>query len=140
MRLYTFCNYYLSSIQQGIQTAHVVADLAIRCKKRFVQETQFDDWANNHKTIIVLNGGNSASLIEIENLFNDNANPYPWVAFREDEQSLNSAITCVGIILPNRIYETAEEIRSGKVDPIDIYFDSYSFSIFDLVNSCQLAK
>jgi len=28
MRLYTFVNYYLSSIQQGIQTAHIVSEMS----------------------------------------------------------------------------------------------------------------
>jgi hypothetical protein len=29
LRLYTFCNFYLSSIQQGIQSAHIVSELFV---------------------------------------------------------------------------------------------------------------
>ena len=59
-----------------------------------------------HKTIIVLNGGNSAG---VQNVYSKIARlvetKYPIAKFHEDEQSLNGAFTCVGVIVPAKIYD-----------------------------------
>jgi hypothetical protein len=100
MRLYTFTNFYLSSIQQGIQTAHVVSELSIKAHPLYTE------WAKDHKTIIVLNGGNSKSLQDVySKLTRLVETKYPIAKFNEDEQSLNEAFTCVGIVVPAKIYE-----------------------------------
>lgn len=107
MRLYTFNHVYLSPIQHGIQTAHVVAEMFAMYRGKDYSSQMLMDWAQNHKTIICLKGGNSASLIDIH----DKLKYYleslglPWAAFQEDDESLNGSITCVGVVLPKRIYE-----------------------------------
>ena len=112
MRLYVACNYYLSSIQQGIQAAHCLGELVNKyqfesgTKSRLLRE-----WLKNHKTMIVLNGGNCRDLEELYKFFvskKDNNgwsnNWYPFASFCEDEQSLNKSLTAVGIILPESVY------------------------------------
>ena len=67
MRAYFFTNRYLSSIQHGIQTAHCVAELFVKYNHEVfsntVQDGQLYSWAENDKTIIVLNGGSNEDLI-----------------------------------------------------------------------------
>lgn len=120
-RLYTFVNFYLSGIQKGIQTAHVVSELFYRYRSRadaFVDaETEvLYDWATNYKTIIVLDGGNSQQLIDLHRFIfawqscefkHAGAEKYllPFRRFYEDEASLNGALTCVGVVLPDDIYD-----------------------------------
>jgi hypothetical protein len=109
---------YLSSIQQGIQAAHVTHEL-------FLKYTDFGDpskpavklyeWANEHKTMVLLNGGYAANLQELIWMFMSKENPYPWAEFEEEMDSLNGALTSVGIILPEKIYETAKAIREGSI-------------------------
>lgn len=113
MRLYTFTNMYLSPIQQGIQSAHVTHDLFVKYRKHLEYEKNeiLFDWAENHKTMIVLNGGYSSTIAALGNLFFDSKNPYPFAAFHESEDALCGALTCVGIVLPASIYETAALIR-----------------------------
>ena len=108
MRFYSFVNAnYLSQLQLGIQTAHCVAEMMLHRTEHAVTT-----WADEHKTIIVLNGGNVEDLLSMEEFFNEEFNPYPFVSFYEDAASLNDAITCVGVILPEDIYETAKLVRS----------------------------
>ena len=107
MRLYTFVNHYLSPIQHGIQTAHVVAELFNKYMTKEYYGTHLSnsliEWSTTHKTIIVLNGGFSSNLMELEEKLGKN-HPYPVASFREGENELNNALTAVGIILPKKIY------------------------------------
>jgi hypothetical protein len=106
-RLYSLTNMYLSSIQKGLQTAHVVSELSL------FKRTAYQRWAESDRTIIILNGGNCADLesfeqflldLQEEHSHNNSKKFWPWAAFREDAQSLNGAITAVGIILPESVY------------------------------------
>jgi len=104
---------YLSPIQRGIQSAHVTHDLFVKYNEYidFEMKEQLFDWAENHKTMIVLNGGYSSTLTALNDMFDDSRNPYPFTHFNESEEALCGALTCVGIVLPEKIYETAALIR-----------------------------
>jgi hypothetical protein len=107
LRGYFFGNMYLSQIQQGIQCAHVVT-------KMFNKYT-FDSspaglllshWARDGVTKILLNGGYQQNLQYIFNTFY-NLGSYlalPFEKFREEREALNEALTSVGIIVPEEIY------------------------------------
>ena len=115
MRFYGFGNYYLSSLQQGLQAAHAAVDLAMKCSQNRGSDDyhwrQYVDWAENHKTMVLLNGGNSADLQDLFDFLDTHENMYPYVKFHEDEVSLNGALTYVGMILPAKIYDTAARMR-----------------------------
>lgn len=175
MRLYTFCNYYLSSLQQGLQTAHVVHELFNKYDVNqfssstdesaysLERELQLRDWSQNHKTIVILNGGNCQTLTDLVQFLHSMQNPFPYTGFCEDGESLNFALTCVGIVLPERIYDAAEKIRSRSMELLDYIhggfhlqkknaggsfsFDEHApkFSVFEKelierLNMCGLAK
>lgn len=145
MRLYTMVNSYLSSVQYGIQTAHCISDMFVKYQDHLgsPQTNTLFDWAQNHKTIIMLNGGNCAELaqlyVNIRDLCLDVMLPRGY--FKEDEQSLNNAITCVGIVIPPKIYEFAAELRKT---PASLY-DAQSLSLSELdlavlINQFPLAR
>jgi len=122
MRAYFFGNMYLSSIQQGIQAAHVTHELfnkystvsgADGLSILGHSDTLFS-WSLSHKTMILLNGGYSENLREIIALFDTPENPYPWAHFNEGEDSLDGALTSVGIVLPEKIYVTATAMREDE--------------------------
>lgn len=110
MRFYGFGNYYLSGIQHGIQAAHSIGEMAATVFGRWkgtVKEKTFLEWATFHKTIILLNGGNSSSLSSIfESMvkLEKEGMSLPFAKFNEDENSLNGALTSVGIIVPEEYY------------------------------------
>jgi len=120
MRFYAFGNYYLSSLQQGVQALHAATELSMKAFNDGDQYLiQYLRWAQHHKTAILLNGGNSRDLQELLSFFELPENPYLFSGFCEDEQSLNGALTTVGIILPETIYETAAAIRQRKLFAAD---------------------
>lgn len=122
LRAYFFQNMYLQGIQAGIQTQHTTTEMfvkySIKGGSRYTkQESLLDDWVCEHKTTIVLNGGMSGDLLELERLLSSEANPYPWSSFRESEYALNGSLTNVGIILPEKVYsysKLSEELQ-GQV-------------------------
>ena len=120
-RFYGFGNYYLSSLQQGLQSAHCIADMFVKYNKKKAKKEIIYDWAENHKTMVLLNGGNSLVLEQthqfLEELKGVGMN-LPYQLFYEDEQSLNGALTYVGIVVSSEIYELAATLRANasKID------------------------
>lgn len=108
MRGYFLGNMYLSSIQQGIQCAHTTTELFVKATIGSFSSTQEEylyEWSTNHKTKILLNGGFASNLRNIQTFLESPDNPYPWAYFEESEDALEGTITCVGIILPERVYQ-----------------------------------
>ena len=165
LRLYSFVNFYLSSIQQGIQTGHVAVDLVrkytanVNPLNREIypqKQDMVENWADNHKTFITLNGGNAAGIQEITDVITRN-NTFPWAIFKEDEQSLGGIQTCVAVILPENIfnarwdpsaineqntgmYSFVEEDPNGV--PMTTYYDKdhRHFELIKMLKSCRLAS
>lgn len=105
MRLYSFVNMYLSHIQAGIQTAHALQELNLKYRNTNLEHI-VNEWATNHKTIIVLNSGYQSSIQETINLFENLPDivQYPHASFREEHDALNNALTCAVVILPECVY------------------------------------
>ena len=119
MRFYGFGNYYLSSLQQGLQAGHTISELFVKYTPKQSGMTtgglhSIYTWARNHKTMVLLNGGNSKDLQNLYEFLESTCGQFPFAKFHEDEQSLNCALTYVGIILPSYIYDTAAAIRNGS--------------------------
>lgn len=119
MRAYFFGNMYLSSIQQGIQAAHVTAEMFTKYKMYGAEArvpTQqlaiLEHWASDHKTMVLLNAGYGEEIHSLVTLFNTTENPLPWAHFNEGKDALDGALTCVGIILPEEFYEGSKEYKA----------------------------
>lgn len=156
MRFYGFGNYYLSSLQQALQAHHACQEIY---NKYFLtdpvvvdapERASYDDWSKNHKTIVLLNGGNSADLLELNEFFKSVEHDYAFASFCEDEQSLCGALTSVGIILTPAIYDWAalDRANRGRIQytrPDDPSIARPSFSrweeeLIERLNSYALAK
>lgn len=131
LRAYFFGNMYLSSIQQGIQAAHVVAELFVKYpdSAAMQESVDLDNWATNHKTMILLNGGYGSTLHDLIDLFDNDDNPYPFSFFKESEAALDNALTSVGIILPEKIYEGARKLRNLQTTDIAAWRDKKSLTL-----------
>ncbi len=161
MRFYSFSNMYLSSLQVGLQSGHVVADMFVKYQNPGVdpKADELLDWAENHKTMILLNGGYSEILRNLIEFFDNSENSYPWGSFHEGKDALDGALTCVGIILPEKIYDTAALIR-GRIgqEKLDIIqhsgtlkvetetetvirvFNKWEFELLQKLNTFGMAK
>lgn len=137
-RFYSFVNMYLSPLQKGLQTAHVIAEMTIvlndvwdkadqkndfmglntitNCNELHTIDS-FDAWKMYHKTIIILDGGMTNKLDCIYNAVNNfiekDKIPIAVARFYESVEALNGCLTCVGMILPKCIYENAANIRNN---------------------------
>jgi hypothetical protein len=143
-RLYTFVNFYLSSIQQGIQTAHVVSELF----NKYIYSPPYDsmqpefliplnEWTKNDKTIIVLNGGMSFDLrqnyIKLESLVNQGLSfATPYTFFQEDHNALgingSGVVTAFGIILPEQLYDVVDADNPTLITNLSPTIESLKFT------------
>lgn len=154
LRFYSFCQVYLSSIQQGIQTGHAAVDIVrkytasgnpFNANVTLEKTVMVENWADCHKTFVTLNGGNHMSLNNI--LITVAQSPFPWVCFNEDQDSLNSMLTCVGVILPENVYDVRRDKTLSGLDafihdtPGSIYvtYDQYD-PLFNLINTVKSAR
>lgn len=123
LRAYFFGNMYLSPIQQGIQAAHVVTKMFVNHGHRPPNESSPDereahymlmDWARMGVTKILLNGGYQSNLEVIHQCFEKIAPMLglPFAKFHEEQEALNGALTCVGIVVPEEIYSLYDEVSA----------------------------
>ena len=132
MRCYHLCNMYLSSIQQGVQSAHAQMELFVKYQEDSTKKSILFDWAENHKTMIVLNGGFLSDMKESINFFRENDNPNPFAVFHESEEALGGILTNIAIVLPEKIYKTSELIRKKLLD--ENLNSNHCLNIVDEVN------
>ncbi len=114
LRLYSFVNFYLSSIQQGIQTGHAAVKLVRKYQPRTQAQTPeqvawntrctlVDEWAEFHETFYVLNGGDLAKLKLIATAVA--ATDFPFAKFIESQDALGGMLTAVAVVLPEHIFD-----------------------------------
>jgi hypothetical protein len=148
LRCYTFTLYQLSPIQQGIQAGHAAVELGIKAYKKQmnlrtgVHFTMYYNWATEWKTMVLLNGGDLAELRELIFFMCNNDNTYPWTAFYESEESLGGIPTSLAIILPERIFKTAEELRKNTFVTKDYPdgFSDWELELIDKLSRTGLAR
>lgn len=157
LRLYTFVNFYLSSIQQGIQSAHLVHELFLKYPTEeagFGTGEMLWDWAKNHKTMIVLNGGMNSDIHEIfytmEQLDHTRAGVMPFACFHEDEKSLGSVMTSVAVVVPQQFYDAKQDpVTLSYVVPSDNPLEQPKYvykqgtpewTFVNMLKGCGLAK
>jgi hypothetical protein len=121
LRAYFFTNMYLTGIHAGIQAQHCTTRMFVKYTNALMGdvdgrekmqdcENMLFDWARNHETTIILNGGYASNLGRIAGFLNNDENDYPWEFFCESEEALNGCVTSVGIILPSTVYDSNRKI------------------------------
>ena len=120
--MYFFVMYSLSGIQKGIQSGHA----AIEYQLKHGKTKQYKEFANHHKTFILLDGGGSNDMIQREEELE-----YFGIKFASfQEPDLNNSISAIAFIVPNTIYGITKEYieeQQRDNDPIskDIEFAIY---------------
>lgn len=121
-RAYFWGNFYLSSIQQGIQALHCLGEMFVKYGTNAQHDTaegaeredMLYDWADHYKTVVVLNGGDSSDLMQLTANMAVDGNDLPWASWAEDYRSLKNAVTCVGIIVDEKIIANVDEVRLAR--------------------------
>ena len=130
-RLYAFTNQYLATIQAGLQTAHVVAEMFCKYGNNedvWLLDSASEDlptavlqhWADFDKTIIILNGGDNAAMRNLaEFLYSA---PYPNAEFYESPDALYGLLTCCAVIVPEKLFGSTEEPMGHDLTAWDAEF------------------
>lgn len=137
LRFYSFVNFYLSSIQQGVQSFHVLHEMFNKYDMGDVSThnefLQLHNWSKNHKTLIILNGGAHTDIEETYSKLAEFAPklsfPMPFEKFHEDEKSLGGIITAYGCVLPQEIYDAVDYRKACKIlgDGFMVHIDPLFF-------------
>jgi len=137
---------YLSAIQQGIQALHTTSEMYLKytaAGASLTQRNELHEWGTFDKTVVLMNGGDCGALKGIVELMSKEDNPYAWAEWSEGMPDLNGALTCAGIILPKRIYESAKELRRPPryrvKDMIATDLTEWELVFINMLNGCRLA-
>ncbi|HET8688491.1 MAG TPA: hypothetical protein VFM18_17910 [Methanosarcina sp.] len=88
-------------------------------REDFKTGTRLFDWSQNHKTLIVLNGGANTDIEDTYSLLANLAPrlnfPMPYDCFREDEKSLGNIMTACGCVLPEEIYNAVDYRKASTI-------------------------
>lgn len=96
-RCYVFVHSFLGPIHKGVQAAHAVAELVHRYDDVEDPNYHVSKWVSNDKTLLLLEGGNSANLRQILELAEKSHLPY--AEFREDDETLDCILTAVAVVV-----------------------------------------
>jgi hypothetical protein len=134
LRMYGLVPYNISPIQQAIQFGHAVVEYGQKMKylgeHKQSLNTQYNDWADNWKTFIILNGGTTNHKTSLENglpfgslnnhLLTLSENDVELAHFSEPD--LGDQLTAVVFIVDERVF--------NKKKYPDFGFD------YDEINDC----
>lgn len=96
-RMYGLVPYNISEIQAGIQFGHAVVEYGL---KHF-NDDNYQEWAKNHKTFIILNGGTSTTMVNNGLKLIEEDIKYTY--FREPD--LNDMLSAVVFLVDSRVYD-----------------------------------
>jgi peptidyl-tRNA hydrolase len=122
LRAYFFGNMYISDIQQGIQAAHVVTKMfAAYPAEGYSDADTLHDWARAGVTKILLNGGYQLTLQKVHSIFEAVGSrlSLPFMQFHEEVDALNGALTSVGIVVPEEVYDM--DVHHPSIGPHVIF-------------------
>lgn len=128
LRMYFLCMYNLSDIQKSIQSLHAVVEYQLKYGK----DKEYQDWAKNHKTVIILNGGTSnkgthSEYGEVKQLGSMEQhfqilknNKIKCTAFYEPD--LNHSMSAIAFLVDERVFNKEEypDFQFGK-SKLDIF-------------------
>lgn len=152
MRAYFFTNFYLNTISQGIQPAHCIVRMMMKYNHsdnpHWKAAQVLNDWAENHETMICLNGGAHQDIEEIHQKIEKLGLELnlPVGSFSEDQYSLGGIKTCCGIVVPERIYNLAAsktfdyDIQFHPEYPTLPQYSAAEAALAALTRSCPLAR
>lgn len=101
-RMYCLVMYNISPIQQGIQAAHAIVEYSNKLPARPNPDIfEYDCWANDDKTIIILNGGTSNDMKKHWKTLMKNK----IRAAQFKEPDLNKSMSAIAFIVSHEVWD-----------------------------------
>jgi hypothetical protein len=131
MRAYHLNNFYMASIQQGIQAAHAQTKLFLKyCNVQSASEhghrTLIWKWAED-PTMYCLNGGDDKQMHENLEYLSNICKTYPFACFTESESAMGGMLTNIVLIVPPKIYEARRALVNKTYRAFDNNGSKYSY-------------
>jgi hypothetical protein len=147
LRMYGLVPYNISPIQQAIQFGHAVVEYGQKMKKLPFNDIEitkkYDDWADNWKTFIILNGGTTNHKTSLEDglpfgslnshLLTLMDNDVDFASFNEPD--LGDQLTAVVFIVDERVFN-----RKKYPDFEDWVIENYGDLIVGTGSAYQIAN
>ena len=138
MKLYCFHNWYLGGNQPGIQSLHSAARLFVKYQPTLEEDPMVEmlyDWATNHETAVILNGGDRHNLNRIYELISG-INKYPFAAFVED--GVCDSISNISLVLPTELCEEVQKYRDDECSLFNLELDTDVIELVKLIAKSRL--
>lgn len=113
-RMYSLVLRQLSPIQKGVQSAHSIVEYI----NRYYKSSEYIQWVNVDKTIIMLDGGTYPELKECRDALAELGVPY--AAFYEED--LGNILTSVSFLVEDKVWDS--ENYPAYEDELDEASDS----------------
>jgi len=123
-RLVFFNHAIMPSINQGIQSGHAAVELLLKYNQTDYPEQNklVQEWAWQHKTFVLLNGGMTSDLHHIKRLLKESTN-LPWAEFREPDYG--NMVTSLAVLVP---------------DDYHVIPGCKGYTFFEILRNSKLAK
>jgi hypothetical protein len=125
LRMYGLVPYNINPIQQGIQFGHAVVEYGRNCDGIKNMQALYNEWADNWKTFIILNGGTTNTKTSIEDgmpfgslnkhLLTLHDIGIPVATFYEPD--LGDQLTAIVFIVDERVFNKAKYPDFVYLDP-----------------------
>lgn len=124
-RMYSFVLRQINAIQKGIQTTHGVVEYS----NMFSGSTEYKIWSRGDKTLIILDGGTSKDLININEMLCFEGIKHSIFT----EEDLGDLITSVCVLADERVWDLKKYPPYDPNPSPAIRFDSSGNPIIDLI-------
>jgi hypothetical protein len=116
-RMYGLVPYNISPIQQGIQFGHAVVEYSLQ----YGDTEDYKEWAKNHKTFIILNGGSTSTNSNSPGTLNQHASKLRMkVGLKKTsvfyEPDLGDQLTAVVFLADERVWDKELYPDPDKID------------------------
>lgn len=115
-RMYSLVLRQLNPIQKGVQSAHSIVEYI----NKFYKSSEYIQWVNVDKTIIMLDGGTYQELKECRDVLQDLEVPY--ASFHEKD--LGNIVTSISFLVEDKVWDTkAYPVNEEELDDISSDFE-----------------
>lgn len=94
--MYCIVMYNMSTIQKGVQASHSIVEYALK----YGNDSDFKEYGENDKTLIILNGGGSIEMSDIVKSLEENGIKFSYFT----EEDFNGSITSVCFLADERVW------------------------------------
>lgn len=149
LRMYGLVPYNISPIQQAIQFGHAVVEYGQMVKKfGDTYEEYYNQWADNHKTFIILNGGTTSNKTSLESgtpfgtlnkhLLSLVENNITFAKFEEPD--LGDQLTAVVFIVDERVFNRKDYLDFGDWVIENYGYDYLNINTHNFITSKQVGN